>query len=585
MERKVRRTITDVLNYETGEEINANAFFKRPLDEITIFRSELQKAIQGYREPLFTCYYCKQLIRIRGGIHSSGRRKSEAFHFAHLKDSDECHIKTKNKFSKEEVERIKYNGAKESILHQTLKAQIAEVLNRNCISKREASKIEVEKIIKNKVSSEWKKPDINAYFFDRRIALELQLSTTWLDVITRRQHFYEEQSTYIFWVFHVFNPNDEARKLTFNDVIYTNNQNAFVFDEEAYEKSLQVNDLVLKCWYKVYSRDEEKLLEGWSFSWVSLSDLTFDESRYKIYYHDSDEQKKQVNKEISDFRASLRESERLRILQEEEREQRQWELESEIESLKNKIEKLRTEKDKDQEGKKGAAVAISICKDALVKIDDYLEKTLRWLVHGGHFKPFHHDQAIIESITKQFGQELTEAGSSLEKLRREQKDLRERISGIERSNKITLSGKTYTCLNSESHWSYITANYKDIQIIHKSATNDLFAGNEIRSISNQFELDQLRYSRSMLFIVDLDPLLRQTKEDLLKIEKSIVEIEGEIEEVRPKVKLALERHFNDRVSSLETELANYREKLAETSTDLYNAESKLYTLEHELLVS
>ena len=162
MEIIIKRTITEVLDCDTGECIDANEFFKKPLDELTIYRSELQKAIENFREPLFTCYYCKQLIRIRGGIPGPNKRKVDILHFAHLKDSDECHIKTKNNYTKEETDRIKYNGAKESFLHHTLKLLIADCLKSNQDTKGEISSIEIEKIIKNKVAKDWKKPDINA---------------------------------------------------------------------------------------------------------------------------------------------------------------------------------------------------------------------------------------------------------------------------------------------------------------------------------------------------------------------------------------------------------------------------------------
>ena len=118
-------------------------------------------------------------------------------------------------------------------------------------------------------------------FWDKRIAIELQLSTTWLDVITKRQQFYKEQGIYIFWVFHVFDTNDDVRKLTYNDVIYTNNQNAYVFDKEALERSQKENDLVLRCYYKVYFKDELKLEERWDSAFIKLSDLTFAEEKIK----------------------------------------------------------------------------------------------------------------------------------------------------------------------------------------------------------------------------------------------------------------------------------------------------------------
>lgn len=345
-----KRTIQDVLNFETGEEIIADDFFKKPIDEITVYRSELQKAIKGIREPLFKCYYCKQLIRIRGGIGKPSKRKVDTLHFAHLKDSDDCPVKTDSKLSKEEVDRIKYQGARESILHVTLKNKIAECLLLNQNTTGEVSTIQIEKVINNREEKEWRKPDINARFQNKRIAIELQLSTTWLDVITGRQKFYEDQKIFILWIFHHFNPNDDSRLLTYNDVIYTNNQNAYVFDDETYKKSLEENDLVLRCWYKVYSIRYEMIKEKWEFEFIKLSDLIFKDDTYKLFYHNSAAQKISVNKEyderIENNRIAEQERQRNARIVEEER------LKVISEKTKKKKELKTFIKEKDEENKK-----------------------------------------------------------------------------------------------------------------------------------------------------------------------------------------------------------------------------------------
>lgn len=321
MSKEPKRTILEVMDYQTGECVYASDFFNRPLDEISNYRSQLQQAIEGFISPVYICYYCRQKVRIRGGIASRDKIKEEIFHFAHLRDSDECHIKTKNQYTREEVDRMKYNGAKESILHQTLKGQIAESLFRNEETKKEISNIEVEKVIKDKAAIEWRKPDINTNFKEYRIAFELQLSTTWLNVITKRQHFYKEQGIYIFWIFNSFNIYDQARKLTFDDVIYTNNQNAYVFDDETYQQSKIENDLVLKCYYKWYYPDGEYLNEEWKNRLVKLSDLTFDKINFKIYYHDSSKQKDEVKRIVENYikDEEARERERILFIQEMER--------------------------------------------------------------------------------------------------------------------------------------------------------------------------------------------------------------------------------------------------------------------------
>ena len=294
MENQIKRTINEVLDIETGECINSSDFFEKDISELTLYRSELDKAIRGIREPLFTCYYCKQKIRIRGGKVRGTNRKEDIFHFAHLNDSDDCHIKTNNVYTKDEVDRIKYNGAKESILHQKIKGNIAEFLNRNLEVKKQVSNVEVEKIIRNQVSKSWKKPDINAYFLDKRMAIELQLSTTWLSVITQRQEFYKNEGIYIFWIFHNFDENDYQRKLTINDVVYTNHQNAYVFDSETYELSKQANDLILKCYFKTYFRNGMELGESWQNEFIKLSDLTFDTETFKVFFRNTEQQKRVI---------------------------------------------------------------------------------------------------------------------------------------------------------------------------------------------------------------------------------------------------------------------------------------------------
>lgn len=82
-------------------------------------------------------------------------------------------------------------------------------LNRNLTGK--VSDVGVEKTIRSVVSKEWKKPDIQFNYDYEKIALELQLSTTWLDVITKRQNFYKQNGMYILWVFNRFNIDDETQ--------------------------------------------------------------------------------------------------------------------------------------------------------------------------------------------------------------------------------------------------------------------------------------------------------------------------------------------------------------------------------------
>lgn len=73
---------------------------------------------------------------------------------------------------------------------------------------------------------EWRKPDVRALFRGTPVVFEVQLSTTYINVITARREFYLRESGLLVWVFAKFDLG--ARRLTQDDVYFNNNRNAFV---------------------------------------------------------------------------------------------------------------------------------------------------------------------------------------------------------------------------------------------------------------------------------------------------------------------------------------------------------------------
>ena len=64
---------------------------------------------------------------------------------------------------------------------------------------------------------------------DFRIAFEVQLTTTFLDVVIGRKTFYRNQGALLVWVLAYFDPG--YRQLTVDGVLFNNNANVFVIDE------------------------------------------------------------------------------------------------------------------------------------------------------------------------------------------------------------------------------------------------------------------------------------------------------------------------------------------------------------------
>lgn len=580
MEQKTKRTITDVLDYETGECIDANLFFLKPLDEIIVYRSKLQQAIEKFTDPLFGCYYCKQKVRIRGGIPGPHKRKTEIFHFAHLKDSEECHIKTKNPYTKEEVDRIKYNGAKESILHQTLKENIAECLRRNEKTKKEVSNVEVEKVIRDKVANEWKKPDINALFNNKRIAIELQLSTTWLDVITRRQHFYKENGTYIFWLFHKFNENDDERKLTYNDVIYTNNQNAFIFDNDTYELSKMENDLVIKCFYKTYYRHEQTLIENWEHSIIKLSDLTFDEQNFRIFYHDAEKQKKILEQEIEVYISEIREYRRLNDLEEQEKLRKLEQLEEKKQYIKDYIQGKIESKNEIEEKANKSKRKLTELIDFVSNVADYSNKIIKYFTDEKQFnKPFHNYEDLLRSLKVEFEAQIKTVSQTVFNKKQEEESFTKNLLGISKLETKVISGKTYSCIDNFVDWNYIKKNYSQIKIIKKDQVDELFAGEEIIPIRNDYELNRYQYSKDIYFLTDFSSKIVEFNNQKEVIDGIIKQQEILLANVKDKIKTQLELHFQQEIKVVETKLKSYLKKQKKINKEIDEKEIELLKLD------
>ncbi|WP_026461431.1 DUF6035 family protein [Adhaeribacter aquaticus] len=548
-------TIEDVLNLETGEQINSYKFFQKPLDELVEVRSELQKAINRYREPLFVCNFCKQKIRIRGGVASDGRKKKGCFHFAHLKDSEECSIKTNNTLTQEEVNRIKYNGAKESALHIQLKEQIAAQLYKNEKFKKEISLIEIEKVLKSKaIDKEWRKPDINAYFKDKRIAFELQLSTTWLSVITERQHFYKEQQIFILWVFYKFNINDVTRRLTDNDVIFTNHHNAFIFDEDCLWQSELENDLVLKCFYKRYYIDQLVLKDTWEMVYVTLSLLTFDTNNFKVYYHDGKKQKKELEQKIDEElnkraielkieqEAKEKETaERLRIeaqkkAEKEKKLAEQRKLQDQIRRISIDIENYKSEKLELQQNIKGFESKIKIREDIVTQLQKFTDHTYDFIAGDNYNNPFYDLNEMVKSLQFRYSDQIKQIKILKNNLNHEGQQLRIKQAGIPRLEAISIGGKTYKIIpKEETLFNQLRSNCLFLYYIPKSEVDTLFATSSIKPIKSENHFVELFTKNNIHLMADYElevigykSQMQENGEGLAKIAQDILDIKLQI---------------------------------------------------------
>ncbi|MBC5839674.1 DUF6035 family protein [Flavobacterium muglaense] len=302
------RTIETVLNLDTGQIIYANTFLELGDHIVFPYREKCQDAYKKKRDPFLVCDTCGQMIQISGGKGINGKIK----YFKHLKDSNDCPIKTDTKLSREDILRGKFNGQQEGALHIETKNLIYDFLFLNKETKGEISFAQKEMVNKSERNYlEWKKPDITSVFKEKKLVFENQLATTFLDVICERQHFYKDNKTFIIWVFKNFEIEADKQRFTQKDIFYSNNRNAFILDQEAINLSRINNDLFLLCQYQKPIANIENIEFEWESKYINLSELTFDINSYKVYYFDVDKAENEVKLEIDKKISERTEEERL----------------------------------------------------------------------------------------------------------------------------------------------------------------------------------------------------------------------------------------------------------------------------------
>lgn len=297
--KKRDHKIKEIFDLETGETIYAEEFFKKPIDELQKWRTTFQQCIlQNNRR--FVCPKCLEMIRISG----RGDERGVPAIFTHKNDSVSCK-KTTTGQSVEDINRKKYGLFGQSQRHKDLKQELYDRLrDRNSLSLG-ISNVEMEKRVYSTLPFfSWRQPDVQIEYQGHKIVFEIQLSTTFLSVITERDTFYRLNNFFIIWIFN-FDDNRkyvDLNNLAMKDIYFANKRNAFIFDDEARKWSRESGQLVLKCnWVEPDSTwhyaNTEKRFGGEP---VTLNMLKFDHNTHKLYYYDAETPYYEQNPDIAE---------------------------------------------------------------------------------------------------------------------------------------------------------------------------------------------------------------------------------------------------------------------------------------------
>ncbi|MFZ3289440.1 MAG: DUF6035 family protein [Telluria sp.] len=262
--------ISEVMCTETGKHHSARDVLGKDIADMMSLRMRVRTHLQN--DPLYTCSICGV------AVHICSSRNKRRFFFKHREQDGSCPANTAGDLTQDEINARKYNGAKESKLHRRMKDWITQCLE---LDERFDS-AQQEARWKGALPAQWRKPDITARYGDMRVAFEIQLSTTPLSVIAARRIFYQAEGALLFWIFAEF--EQDYRRLTEDDIFFSNNLNAFVVDQKTVDASVEAKEFRFECvWVQPMPSGE---LSGLHRRQLRFHDLTLQPDRQMAFWFD-----------------------------------------------------------------------------------------------------------------------------------------------------------------------------------------------------------------------------------------------------------------------------------------------------------
>lgn len=265
--------IEDVLNCDTGEYLDVLRWIGSWRYELLVPQRLDIKARIG-KVPRFRCALCSVPVYLIANQH-------KRFFFRHDREDGSCPAQTRSPLSRDEILARKYRGLRESEPHRRIKALIA----RSLTADPTFSEVMVERQWRSSSDPRNRRqPDVQATGPMGRVAFEVQLSTTFLDVVAARRGFYREEGALLVWVMGWFDP--EYRRLTTDDLLFSNNSNILVVDEETTTLSESTGRFHVRCHYRQPVREGDELVDRWESSVVAFADLHRDDEAQRCWHFD-----------------------------------------------------------------------------------------------------------------------------------------------------------------------------------------------------------------------------------------------------------------------------------------------------------
>lgn len=240
-------------------------------------------------KPLFICPVCKVPLSLRT------MKNGQFLYFAHIMDPHNCPRNADKTEKRSEILAAKYNGAKESDAHKNMKTLVKKSLEQDS----SFSDTWEETSWKDETLGKIRRPDIQTRFKEKeRIAIEVQISTTFLDVIVGRVEHYKRTCGFLLWIFKEF--GRMTARMMEHDVFNINNCNAFVVDRETLKISTERGRFHLRCIWAEPVIDGDKIIHIDREEIIPFEQIHRNKAKQEAYYFDYDGNYARVHEELKD---------------------------------------------------------------------------------------------------------------------------------------------------------------------------------------------------------------------------------------------------------------------------------------------
>ena len=563
-DRLNKRNVAYVFDVKDGRQHAASEYLGPGIDlesQVNL-RHYLAEAFIGNKPPRLRCYDCRKLLKVR-------KNRKEGYHFWHASES--CIHAGSGTLSRDRLNAIKYNGQKESEAHHELKSKLAYYLEQ--MEEVGEGNVTLEKhVVSDLQNHTYRKPDINFKYKDLRIAMEVQLSTTWLDVILAREQFYRENKMFVIWVFNSFENDDTKRRAAWNDILFANDSHAYLFDSETERMSAKTKRLHLKVYYREYWIDENDELEvDYESDLIDFKEITFDNNGYRHYYKDVKARKQELEEEIRKReKIWIAEQKKQRLQREKkyaEAAKRREEIREELRSHDIEVHRIQERLDKLNESKSHQDKLI---KDADGEIwtaernESNIDSAYNDLVYdtekriGLKYMRTDHVATLISDHKKLSEMKILidELQKVRDKIWQKEASLRELRNELQRFNQLedqVVDGQVFKIIPFEANKEVILNEPYKFYFFDRTVATDLFNKPSLEKIESGFKVNQNKYKlQSGNLIVLYDPSLKvpDLVQKINSLESKIKELESEVANNEAIVVAHISQAYNQRKNEL-----------------------------------